>query len=46
MPFFKRLRERKVSKIVENVYKKNRLKRYVMLVMGCFIVAAAFNLFS
>ena len=42
---FKRLRERNISKIVETVYKKNRLKRYVMLVMGCLIVAAAFNLF-
>ena len=45
MALFKKLRERKVSKIVENVYKRNRFKRYIMLVLGCLIVAGAFNLF-
>lgn len=45
MLLLKKLRERKVSKIIDNIYKKNKFKRYIMLTLGCFIVAFAFNLF-
>ncbi len=45
MVLFKKLRQRRVNKIVEEIYKKNILKRYVMLLSGCLIVAFAFNLF-
>ena len=42
---FKRMRERRVNKLIEEVYKKNLFKRYLMLILGCLIVAIAFNLF-
>ena len=42
---FRKLREKRVNKIVEEIYKKNKLKRYAMLLVGCLIVAFAFNLF-
>lgn len=45
MVLFKKLRQKRVNKIVEEVYKKNILKRYIMLLSGCLIVAFAFNLF-
>lgn len=43
--FFKRAREKRINKIMDAIYKKNILKRYVMLLAGCLIVAFAFNLF-
>lgn len=43
--FGRRLREKRINKIMEEVYKKNILKRYMMLIIGCLIVAIAFNLF-
>ena len=42
---FRKLRQKRVNKIVEEVYKKNKFKRYLMLLIGCLIVAFAFNLF-
>jgi len=42
---FKRIRERRVNKLIEEVYKKNLFKRYLMLTLGCLIAAVAFNLF-
>ena len=45
MFLFKKNRENRVNKIVQAIYKKNILKRYVMLLTGCLIVAFAFNLF-
>lgn len=45
MILFKRMREKRINKIIENVNKKNALKRYLMLLSGCLIVAFAFNLF-
>lgn len=45
MILFKRMREKRINKIIENVNKKNVLKRYLMLLSGCLIVAFAFNLF-
>lgn len=38
-------RRKKVENIVENVNKRNAPKRYLMLVLGCFILALAFNVF-
>lgn len=38
-------RRKKVDNIVENVNKRNAPKRYLMLVVGCFILALAFNVF-
>jgi len=43
--FFKKLRERRINKIMDAIYQKNKFKRYVMLLTGCLIVAFAFNLF-
>lgn len=45
MKLFKYFRRRKVDNIVENVKKRNAPKRYLMLVIGCFILAFAFNVF-
>lgn len=45
MLLFKRAREKRINKIMEAVYKKNVFKRYMMLLMGCLIIAVAFNLF-
>lgn len=45
MVLFKRMREKRINKIIENVNKKNIFKRYLMLLSGCLIVAFAFNLF-
>jgi len=38
-------RKKKVDGIIETVKKKNLGKRYLMLILGCLIVAFAFNLF-
>ena len=43
--FFRRFREKRVNKIINEIYQKNKIKRYIMLLMGCLIVAFAFNLF-
>lgn len=45
MGIFDYFRNKKVNYIVESVKKKNIGKRYLMLVIGCLIVAFAFNLF-
>ena len=39
------IREKKVDSIVEKIKKKNIGKRYLLLILGCLIVAFAFNLF-
>ena len=43
--FFKKAREKRINKIIDNVYKKNIFKRYIMLFCGCLIAAFSFNLF-
>ena len=43
--FFKKLRRKRIEKILENVEKKNLVKRYFLLALGCFIVALSFNVF-
>ena len=45
MILFKKFREKRINKIIDAVNKKNLLKRYVMLLVGCLIVAFSFNLF-
>ena len=45
MILFKKMREKRVNKILDAVNKKNVVKRYVMLIIGCLIMAFAFNLF-
>lgn len=42
---FEYFRKRKVANIVEDVRKKNAPKRYLMLVVGCLILAISFNAF-
>ena len=45
MVLFDYFRRKKVDGILEYVKKKNIGKRYLMLILGCLIVAFAFNLF-
>ena len=45
MVLFDYFRRKKVDGILEYVEKKNIGKRYLMLILGCLIVAFAFNLF-
>lgn len=45
MILFKKFRENRINKIMDEIYKKNILKRYMMLLLGTLIVAFAFNLF-
>ena len=45
MILFKKFREKRIDRIIESVNKKNLWKRYVMLLVGCLIVAFSFNLF-
>lgn len=45
MKLFDFLRKKRVDSIVEKVRQKNIGRRYLMLVIGCLIVAFSFNLF-
>lgn len=45
MKLFNYFRKKKVDNIVESVKKRNAPKRYLMLIIGCFILAFAFNVF-
>jgi len=45
MGLIKYFRKKKIDNIVETVKKKNAPRRYSMLILGCVIVAFAFNLF-
>ena len=45
MRLFEYLRRKKLDNIVENVKKRNAPKRYLMLILGCFILAFSFNVF-
>jgi len=42
---FQKLRQNKINKIIENVDKKDLTQRYSCLMLGCLIVAFAFNIF-
>lgn len=43
--FFEGIRRRKVEKIIKEVNSKGLVKRYLLLILGCFIVAFGFNVF-
>ena len=45
MGIFDYFRKKKIDNIVDAVKKKNIGKRYLMLLLGCLIVAVSFNLF-
>ena len=45
MNIFKILRQKKIDKVIENIDKKDLVKRYTNLALGCLIVAFAFNVF-
>lgn len=42
---FRKLREKRINKIIDNIDKKDLAKRYALLTLGCFIIAFAFNIF-
>jgi len=42
---FKKRRDKRIKKIMDEIHRKNIFKRYLMLLLGCLIVAFAFNLF-
>lgn len=45
MDLFKYVRRRRINKILEDVDKKDIFKRYILLAIGCFVIAFAFNVF-
>lgn len=45
MKLFDFFRKKKVESVVNAVQKRNAPKRYLMLIIGCFILAFSFNLF-
>lgn len=42
---FEKRRKKQIDNIMEEMNKRNTVKRYIMLLTGCLIVAFAFNLF-
>lgn len=42
---WKRLRQKKINQILDNIDKKDLVQRHLLLAVGCFIVAFAFNVF-
>ena len=45
MKLFKKIREKKINKLLDDIDKKDLFRRYTLLIAGCFIVAFAFNIF-
>ena len=43
--FFRRRKNNQIDTIIDEVYKKDTIKRYIMLLSGCLIAAFSFNLF-
>lgn len=43
--FLKKIREARINKIIDNIDKKDLSKRYLLLILGCFIIAFSFNIF-
>lgn len=43
--FFKDKKELKINEIIKKATKKDLLKRYIFLIIGCFITAFGFNVF-
>ena len=42
---FRKLREKRINKIIDDIDKKDLAQRYALLTLGCFIIAFAFNIF-
>jgi len=42
---FKRFRRKKIEEILDEINKKDLVKRYLLLALGCFVLAFAFNVF-
>lgn len=45
MGLFDYFRKKKIKNIIDSVQRKNIVKRYLILIIGCFILAFSFNLF-
>lgn len=45
MRLFKKLREKRINKLLEEIDHKDLFKRYTLLALGCLVVALAFNVF-
>ena len=45
MKLFKKIREQRINKLLEDIDKKDLFRRYTLLIAGCFIVAFSFNIF-
>lgn len=45
MLLLKRIRDKRLEELIDKINKKNIVKRYVMLLLGCLILAFTFNLF-
>ena len=45
MNFFRKIRQKRIEKLVQNLERKDLISRYANLGLGCFIVAFAFNVF-
>lgn len=43
--FFKKIRQKRIDQLLEKIDKKDLLQRYLLLMVGCFIVAFSFNVF-
>ena len=42
---FRSTRRKRIKELLERINKKDLIKRYFLLIVGCFIVAFAFNVF-
>ena len=45
MDVLRYFRRKRINKILEDVDKKDIFKRYLMLIVGCFVIAFSFNVF-
>lgn len=45
MNLFRRFRKKKIDKIIDDIEKKDLLERYMLLALGCLLVAFAFTIF-
>lgn len=45
MLLFKKIREKRLEDLIDRINKKNIVKRYTMLFIGCLLLAFTFNLF-
>ena len=42
---FKKFRHKKIEEILDEINRKDLVKRYLLLALGCFVLAFAFNVF-